>query len=71
MINLVSENDFSYESVSSKSENYIEKLMGTHIPQDKYTDLEVYPYELMWEEVLHILETDKQYVHFKFYHFAN
>ncbi len=71
LINLVSENDFSYESVSSKSENYVEKLMGTYIPQDKYTDLEVYPYELMWEEVLHILETDKQYVHFKFYHFAN
>ena len=70
LINLVLENDFNYDLVSSKSENYVDKLQTTYIPQDKYTDLEVFPYELMWDEVLRILKTNKQYVHFKFYHFT-
>ena len=70
MLNLVPENDFNYESILEKSEIYFRKLKKTHIPQDKYTDLEVYPYKLMWKEILQILKSDKQYVHFMFYHFS-
>jgi hypothetical protein len=70
LINLVPENDFSYETVKEKGQVYMQKLQKTRIPQDSYSDLEVYRYEFMWEEVLQILKTNKEYVHFKFYHFT-
>jgi len=48
----------------------LQKLQNTHIPQDAYTDLEVFRYEFLWEQVLEILKTNKEYLHFKFYHFT-
>ena len=71
LINLVPENDFSYETVKEKGQVYLQKLQKTYIPQDAYSDLEVFRYEYMWEEVLRILKTNKEYVHFKFYHFTS
>ena len=65
------ENDFSYETIKEKGQVYIQKLKKTHIPQDLYADLEVHRYDYMWEEVLHVLQTNKEYVHFKFYHFTS
>ena len=70
LINLVPENDFSYDIVKEKGQVYLQKLKKTHIPQESFTDLEVYRYHYMWEEVLSILKTNKEYVHFKFYHFS-
>ena len=70
LLNLVPENDFNYSAIKNKCENYLEKLETTNIPQDNFSDLEVYPFELIWEELLRILNSDKQYVHFKFYHIA-
>lgn len=71
LINFVPENDFSYDSIREKGQIYLQKLKTTHIPQDLFADLEVYRYEYMWEEVLQILKTNKEYVHFKFYHFTS
>jgi len=68
LLNLIPENDFNYSAIKNKCENYLEKLESTNIPQDNFSDLEVYPFELIWEELLRILNSDKQYVHFKFYH---
>jgi len=70
LLNLVPENEYNYADVKSRCENYIDKLINTQIPQDNYSDLEVYPYELLWKEIMNILKLDKQYVHFKFYHFS-
>jgi hypothetical protein len=71
LINLVPENDFSYDLVKEKGQVYLQKLKKTHIPQEEFLDLEVYRYSYMWEEVLKILKTSKEYVHFKFYHFSS
>ena len=71
LINLVPENDFSYETIKDKGQIYLQKLQNTHIPQDSYADLEVLRYEFLWQEVLNILNTNKEYVHFKFYHFTS
>lgn len=70
LLNLVLENDFNYECILEKSEIYLKKLQNTPIPQDKYAELEVYPFDLLWNEVLQILKTDKHYIHYKFYHLA-
>ncbi len=70
LLNLVPENDFNYESIQEKGEIYYKKLENTHIPQDNYAELEIYPFDRLWNEVLHILKTDKHYVHFKFYHLS-
>ena len=71
LLNLVPENDFSYETIKEKGQVYIQKLKNTHIPQDLYMDLEIFGYDNMWDEVLRILQTNKEYVHFKFYHFTS
>jgi len=70
MIKLVPENEFNAETIKEKGEVYFKKLKKTRVPQDPYSDLEVYPYDKMWEEILRILEKDKRYVHYKFYHFS-
>jgi hypothetical protein len=70
LINLVPENDFSYETINEKGQVYLQKLQNTHIPQDAYAELEVFRYEFLWEQVLEILKTNKEYLHFKFYHFT-
>ena len=70
MINLVPDNEFNAEIIKEKGDVYFKKLKKTRIPQEPYSDLEVYPFDKIWEEILQILENDKQYVHYKFYHFS-
>jgi len=70
MINLVPDNEFNAQIIKEKGDVYFKKLKKTRIPQEPYSDLEVYPFDKIWEEILQMLENDKQYVHYKFYHFS-
>lgn len=67
LMNIVTEKNFDYEVVEEKCQNYYGKLQTTHIPDDIYNDLEIIPFERLWDIVLHILKTNKLYVHFRFY----
>lgn len=69
MLEIVIERDFEYELVKEKSHNYLQKLKEIHIPPDFQQEMEIIPLEILWEYILNILRTNKNYVHYRFYHF--
>lgn len=67
LLSIVTEKDFNYELIQGKGTTYYKKLVNAQIPGDLYCDMEIIPYEILWEQILDILKTNKTYVHFRFY----
>lgn len=67
MLASVPEKEFNYELIAEKSNNYYEKLKKLHFPFDLKTELEVIPYETLWELITGILKENKLYIHYRFY----
>jgi hypothetical protein len=67
MLEIIKEKDYDYKLISEKGTTYLKKLINTQIPPDWSLELEVIPYEKLWEYVLNILKTNKYYLHFRFY----
>lgn len=70
LLNLIDENQFHHEVIEEKSRLYYQKLVENRIPQERFLDLEVYPYEKLWKRILDVLKNEKEYVHFRFYHYS-
>jgi hypothetical protein len=69
MLEIVIEKDFDYEAIKEKSQNYFQKLVDIQIPPDFHQEMEIIPLEILWEYILNILRTNKNYVHYRFYHY--
>lgn len=67
MLAIVTEKEFNYELIMEKGSNYLRKLKKANIPFDLKSELEVIPYEKLWHTILHILSTNKLYIHYRFY----
>jgi len=67
LLEIVVEKEFDFDRVQEKGTTYYQKLADTKIPSDIETEMEVVPYERLWLRVLHILKTNKAYVHYQFY----
>ena len=67
MLEILVEKNYEHKSVLDKGSNYLSKLKKTQIPQDWHLELEIIPYEKLWEYILNILETNKYYLHYRFY----
>lgn len=69
MLEIISEREYNFESISEKGATYLHKLKNAPIPPDGKLEIEVIPFERLWEYILNILKTSKYYLHYHFYHF--
>jgi len=67
MLEIIVEKNYDYKSVSEKGSNYLKKLKKTQIPPDWHLELEIIPYDKLWEYIINILKTNKYYLHYRFY----
>lgn len=70
LLTIVTEKEFNYELIEEKGRNYFHKLSMTNIPSDPETDMEIIPYEKLYQYILDYLKTNKIYVHYRFYNLA-
>lgn len=70
MLEIVIDKGFEYELVKEKCQNYFLKLKEIQIPPDFQQEMEIIPLDILWEYVLNILKTNKNYIHYRFYHFS-
>jgi hypothetical protein len=70
MLETVVEKEFDQEAINLKSHNYYQKLKEIQIPPDFRQEMEIIPLEILWEYILNILSTNKNYIHYRFYHFT-
>ena len=47
---------FDYQIIVSKTQNLFEKLQHTPVPGDAYAQVEVVPYEHLWEHILEVVK---------------
>lgn len=67
LLNIVIEKEFNAEAIKEKGNTYFKKLVNTPIPTDLCTEMEIIPYEILWQNILEVLKNNKVYVHFRFY----
>ncbi len=67
LLTLIVEKEYNSEVIQEKGANYFKKLKTTQIPSDLLLDMEVIPYEILWESILDVLKNEKVYVHYRFY----
>jgi hypothetical protein len=67
MLEIIIEKEYNYKLIAEKGTTYLKKLHNSQIPPDWLLELEVIPYEKLWEYVLNILKTNKFYLHYRFY----
>ena len=53
--------DFDTDNIRKKGKKYYEKLIDTPTPGDAYAEIEIVPYEHLWDLILDV--TQKQYTH--------
>lgn len=70
LLSIVTEKEFNYELIEEKGRNYFHKLEQTNIPSDPETDMEIIPYEKLYQYILNYLKTNKIYVHYRFYNLS-
>lgn len=70
MLEIVLEKEFNSELVEEKSVTYYQKLVDSQIPPDLQQELEIIPYEKLWEFMIQILKTNKYYIHYRFYNYS-
>lgn len=67
LLNILVKEEFNYLTVKEKGANYLRKLANMNFPADTKGDLEVISYDVLWKYVINILETNKVYLHYRFY----
>lgn len=67
LISMIAENEFNHETIKERGKVYFAKLKRTKIPCEIKTDMEIIPYEILWNYILKILSSNKFYVHYRFY----
>lgn len=67
LLSIITEKDFNYELIEEKGKNYYNKLINANIPSDLEVDMEIIPYEKLYDYILNYLKTNKIYVHYRFY----
>lgn len=67
LLTIITEKDFNYELIEEKGKNYYNKLVNANIPSDLEVDIEIIPYEKLYNYILEYLRTNKIYVHYRFY----
>jgi hypothetical protein len=68
MLEIVVDKEYNYELILEKGSTYFKKLITSQIPPDWNLELEIIPFEKLWEYILNILKTNKYYLHYRFYH---
>ncbi len=68
MLEIIPEKEYSNKPILEKGSTYLKKLATTPIPPDLHQELEIIPYEILWEYVINILSSNKNYLHYRFYH---
>ena len=53
---LVVKEDLDPNRIRRKGRALADKLAATPAPGDAYAEIEIIPYEMLWEEILRILE---------------
>lgn len=56
LLNIVVENNFDLKKIQIKSRYLVRKLNENHVVGNAYTELEVVPYEQLWDLVLNMLK---------------
>ncbi|MGI9543751.1 MAG: hypothetical protein ACR2MX_10860 [Cyclobacteriaceae bacterium] len=67
LLNIVVKEEFNYQTVKEKGANYLGKLSKMNFTADINGDPEVISYEILWKYIINILETNKVYLHYRFY----
>ncbi len=67
LLEIVIDKEFDYDQIKEKGETYHKKLTKTLIPADPEQEIEIIPYEILWQHILNLIKTNKAYVHFRFY----
>lgn len=67
LLTIIIEKEYNWETIQEKGANYYKKLQTTQIPSDLLLDMEIIPYEILWQDILDILKNEKLYVHYRFY----
>jgi len=67
MLSIIVDKEFNYELIAEKGETYLKKLHRFNIPFDLQNEIEVLPFEAIWDYALNILKTNKYYIHYRFY----
>jgi len=68
MLEIIPEREYMHKPILDKGSNYLKKLVSTPIPPDLHQELEIIPHEILWEYIMNILRTNKNYLHYRFYH---
>lgn len=68
MLETLPEKEYSHQIIQEKGSTYLKKLISTPIPPDLHQELEIIPYEILWEYIMNILSTNKNFLHYRFYH---
>jgi hypothetical protein len=69
MLEIMVEKSFNYREINDKIRVYRQKLEENHITADLSEELEVIPYEKLWSLISEILKSNKNYLHYRFYHY--
>lgn len=67
LLEIIIDKEFEYEQIKEKGDTYYRKLLKTPIPSDLKQDTEILPYEVVWDQILEIIKTNKVYIHYRFY----
>lgn len=67
LISMVPELEFNHDSIKDRGKVYFGKLKRTKIPCEIRADMEIIPYDVVWNYILKILSSNKFYVHYRFY----
>ena len=71
ILEIIIDNNFDYEAISEKIKFYLRKLnQDSNGIADFSDELEVIPYEKLWNIISGILKTNKHYKHYRFYHYS-
>jgi hypothetical protein len=69
MLEVVVDCNFDYKLINEKTRVYLQKLSKIHMYTDFTEELEVIPYERLWNQIIEILTSNKHYLHYRFYHY--
>ncbi|MFW5700072.1 MAG: hypothetical protein ACOCWM_00145, partial [Cyclobacteriaceae bacterium] len=67
MLSIIVDKEFNYELIAEKGDTYLKKLLRFNIPFDLKNEIEVLPFEDIWQYALDVLKTNKYYIHYRFY----
>lgn len=67
LLDILKEKEYNYELVEEKGRNYRQKLQENQIPGEPVSDMEIIPYEFLYDTLLDYLKTKRAFLHYRFY----